>query len=57
MCIRDSHKTVGKNLNKNTIKLDIPTNEIHQTRSIDPSMNNRQLKYLINNVNNHCVGT
>ena len=37
------HKTVSKNFNKNTVKLKIPTNKIHPTRSIDSSMNNRPL--------------
>ena len=40
------HETVGKNLNKNTIKLNIPTNEIHQTRSIDSLMNNLSLIHI-----------
>ena len=51
------HKTVGKNLNKNTIKLNIPTSKIHPTRSIDSSMNNRPLKCLINNPNDGTIKT
>ena len=51
------HKTVGKNLNKQTIKLNIPTNEIHQTRSIDSLMNNQPLNYSINNPDDGTIKT
>ena len=51
------HKTVSKNFNKNTVKLKIPTNKIHHTRSIDSPMNNRPLNYLNNNPDDGTIKT
>ena len=51
------HKTVSENFNKNTVKLKIPTNKIHHTRSIDSPMNNRPLNYLNNNPDDGTITT
>ena len=51
------HKIVNKNLNKDIFKSNMPISEIHQTRSFDSLMNNRPLKYLINNPDDGTIKT
>ena len=47
--LKVNHTIVNKDLNKDIFKLNVPTSEIHQTMSVIFSINNRPLKYLINN--------
>ena len=49
------HKIVNKNLNKDIFKLNMPTSEIHQTMSVIFSINNRPLKYLVNNLDDGMI--
>ena len=51
------HKTVDKNLNKDTIKSNMPTSEIPQIRSVDSSKNNQPLKCLIHNPGDGTIKT